>query len=247
MAIINYPDRIYKKIVPAIDRELAKRNPITVSGAQDITVDDLDIVVSPESDWQIDSIAFVFSNANARNFSASVKNGRKVVTNYNDYLWIEVRGVLPQRIILDSGFYNGTELSTELQTQLDANTSFIAAGITFTVVYDSTTGLFTITPSSSTIRYLDINTGQTIPNRQSIAGHLVGLNTTTSFAANVSSDLALLGLDTVVPIINETASSATSLYHDDLHILSIDQALILGSNSGVAVTIDYTIVYEELV
>jgi len=247
MAIVNYPDRIYKKTVPAIDRELVKRNPITTRGAQDITVDDLDVVISPESDWQIDSISFVFSNANARNFSASIKNGRKVVTNYNDYLWIEVQGVMPQRIILDTGFYDGTQLSVELQAQLDVNTAFVAAGITFTVVYDSTTGLFTITPSSSTIRYLDINIGQTIPNRQSIAGHLVGLNITTAFAASVSSDTALFGLDTVVPIIDETASTLTSFLHDDLNILSIDQALMLGSNSGVAVIIDYTVIYEELI
>lgn len=249
MAIKYYPNRVFKGKVPAIDRTMAKRQTVTTCGTQDITATSLDATISSDcaSGWQIDSIGFVFSNATARNYSAKIKNGRKVVTDLNDYLWFQIPTTLPQKITLDSGFYNGTQLATELQTQLDANTAFVAQGVTFTVAYDSATGLYTVTPSSGTIKYLNVNSSQTLRTRDSIAGHLFGLNADTSFAASVTSDTVVAGLNVVTDIINETGSTVLNDLDDGTYILSIDQALLLGSNSGVAVTIDYAVVHEDLV
>jgi len=246
MAIINYPNRIFKDIVPAIDRQLAKRNLKTVSETNDITATGLDLTISAKNGWIIDSIAFEFSNTTARSYSASIQNGRRVVERYNDYLWFHVTGCFAQRIVLDDGFYDGTELAAHLKAKLDANSAFIAQSITFTVVYDATTGEFTVTPSSGNIKYLDVNEGQTIPNRQSIAGHLFGFTVTTSFAASVTSDTAVFGLDSSAAIINQVSTTEESLYHDDLHNLSIDQSLSLASNTA-AVAITHTITYEEII
>ena len=246
MAIVNYPNRITKTVVPAIDREMAKRKPQTVTGALNTSAVALNVNITANSDWQIDSVAFQFSNANARDYSMNIRNGRKVVAGLNDYLWVQLPTTLGQRIILDAGFYNGTELALELQAQLDANTVFAAAGITFTVTYNNTTGSFVITPSAGTIRYLETNNTQTIPNYQSIAGHLFGLTATTAFAANITTDTAIPSLNGTAPIIDETASTVRTHYTDDVHYLSIDQAVNLRS-SIASLVVNYTVVYEEIV
>ena len=251
MAIRNYPNRIYKKTVPAIDRELAKRSPLEDNGYKEISVTPLDVTITGDAswfnDWQLDSIALEFNNAVAKNYSAKIKRGRKVVTNYNDHLWFQISTSNPQEITLDAGFYNGTQLAIELRTQLDANSAFAAAGITFTVAYAPNNGTFTITPSSGTVRYLNINTAQTLRTRDSIAGHLFGLEVDTDFVAAVTSDTEVYGLNTETAIISQTASTSTEHYHDDLHTLSIDQALHLETNSGVGTVVNYNVVYEELV
>jgi len=248
MAIINYPNRIYKTKVPAIDRELARRNPITVSGGANILAAAIDETISVNSDWNLDSVAFTFSNASVKNYGVTVRNGRRVVTNYNDYLWFQMNGKSPQTITLDEGFYSGTELAAELQSKMDANASYIADGVTFTVVYDSTTGLFTITPSSGTIKYLNVNVRQTLRTRDSIAGHLFGFNVTTAaYGASITNDTEVFGLDAEAPIIDEVASADTDRYHDDIHTLSIDQAVRITTNSGVNVRVDWTAVYEVMV
>jgi len=246
MAIKYYPNRIQKKFVPAIDRELAKRDPLSVNGSHDLA-GAMDVRVSANDDWQLDSVSLVFSGAVARDYSVVVQNGRKVVTDLNDYLWIDIDAVGKQRIILDEAFYTGTELANELKSKLDANSAFSAAGITFTVTYDASTGLFTITPSSGNIRYWETNPQQTLRTTDSIAGHLFGFNANTSYGASITSDTALLGLNTHAPIISETASTVVKHYHDDIHTLSIDQAIRLLSPGGVALTVTYTIVYETLV
>lgn len=246
MAIKNYPSRIYKKTVPSIDRVMAKRNPILTQGAANVFSTALDVTISRDDNWHLDEIGFTFSNTSARTFSALIKNGRRVVTNYNDYLWFHVVGTLPHKIILTSGFYTGTELAAHLQARLNA--SYASDGITFTVVYNDATGIYTVTPSSSTIKYLETNYAQGLPYRDSIAGHLFGLNeNTTAFSANVSSDTAVFGLDSEVSIINQTNSTATSYLHDTIHIMSIDQSLHLTSNAGSDVTIAYTVLHEDMV
>ena len=247
MAIIYYPNRVYKKNTPAIDRELVKRDPIKQTGRKNILTSGLKLIVSANSDWQLDAVGFTFSNALVKNYSAWIMEGRKVVENLNDYMWIQLNSTIPQRIVLDEDFYRGSELAAHLQTKLDANTAFAAEGVTFTVAYDEATGLFTITPSAGTIRYLNVNISQTLTTRDSICGHLFGFNADSAFAAAISSDTEVFGLNTERPIINETASANTSDYDDTIHTLSVDNALRLRSNTGVNVDIDYTVLYEELV
>lgn len=252
MAIKNFPRSIYKTKVPAIDRELAKRTPITVSGNKNMLPSGLDVTISSNADWQLDSIAFNFSNANAKNYYAQIKNGRKVVTKYNDSLWFWHRGAagsaLPQLIFLDAGFYTGAQLATHLQTKMNANTAWTALGTTFSVTYNATTGLFTIGPNAGEMRYLDDNSMQSTDIRQSFGGHLLGFNVDSAvFATTITSDTQVAGLNTETPIISQVASVATGHYHDDIHTLSIDQALHLQTNNGVATIVNYTVVYEEMV
>lgn len=247
MAIKYFPNRIFKKNKPAIDRVIAKRNPKEVRGSQNILADSLNAIISAEDDWQIDSIAFEFNNATARNYSAKVKNGRKVLSDLNDYLWFRINGTLAQQITLDSGFYTGTELAAELKSKLDANSAFSNKGITFNVVYDNTTGIYAITPSSGQIEYFNVNTAKTLRTRDSLAGHLFGFNQDTGLQGSISSDTSVPSLDSEMAIINETGSTSLSHYHDDVHTFSIDQALSLESNNGVDVTINYVVVYEEIV
>lgn len=248
MAIKNYPNRIYSLVDPAIDRVMARRNPKSVSGRHDASATAMNVTISPDIkyDWQLDSIMITFSDATARDYAAIIQNGRKVVENYNDYLWVQITGTLPQQITLDADFYNGTQLAAELENKLDANSSFAAQGVTFTVAYSASTGKFTITPSSGQIRYLNINEAQTLRTRDSIAGHLFGLNATTSFGATVESDTEVYGLNKEASIINQTGATNTEHYHDTIHILTIDKALKLTSSKS-NVVIDYTIEYEEIV
>lgn len=247
MSIIYFPNRVYKGRVPAIDRVMAKRQPLTTSGIQNIAATPLAVTFSSDDNWMVDSIGFAFSSAALKNFSAFITNGRHVVENLNDSMWIDVRGPGKQLITLEPGFYTGAQLGTELQTQLNTNAVYAAAGITFTVTYTAATGLFLITPISSTIAYIDKNTQTDFMSTDSISGHLFGLTATSAFAANITSDTAVFGLNSEVAIINETASTATTWYHNTLHVLTMDHAIRLASNSGPAIAINYYINYEVIV
>lgn len=247
MSIKYYPNRVFKGKVPAIDRELAKRKPILVQDSQNINSTAIDATISVNDNWQLNSIGWQFSAATARDFVASIKQGRKVVTDLNDYLWFHTPTTLPQRIVLDEAFYTGTELAAHLKSKMDANTAYAAEGVTFTVAYDTATGLFTITPSSGTLKYLNTNPAQTLRTTDSIAGHLFGLNADSSFGASVVSDTVVDGLDVEIPFVSESANTSLSYSHNELHTLGIDQAIHLTTNSGVNITVDYVVNYEEIV
>lgn len=156
MAIKYYPNRVFKGKVPAIDRVMAKRKVQVASGIANAAAAALDVVVSSNDDWQTDTIQFKFSDATPRDFYAYIKNGRKIVANLNDYLWIHTSGAGPQKVTLDAGFYSGTQLAAHLKAKLDAFPQFVTSGeAPFTVSYVAATGLFTITPTAGTIRYIE--------------------------------------------------------------------------------------------
>ena len=254
MAIVYYPNRVYKGKVPVIDRLMAIRKPVSVVGSANIASNSLSVVISNDENWQLDSIGWQFSNVASRNFNAFIMSGRKVVENINDRLWLQINGTFPQFIILSPGFYTGTQLATQLQTRLNAATlldgstnAFNTAGVTFTVTYNTIAGTYTITPASGTVRYLDVNTSQVLPIRDSIAGHLFGLTTTTVFAASITSDTTVFGLDSEVAFVSQSASSDLTYYHNDVNTMTVDQALHLTSNSGADVTMTYVVDYETLV
>jgi hypothetical protein len=246
MAIKYYPNRIQKGMAPAIDRVMAKRKPLSVRGAANVTSTALSQIVSANEDWQLNSIKFTFNNATPRNYSAKIIGGRKVVTDLNDYLWFQTPNTLRQKITLTQGFYTGTTLADELKTKLDANTAFAALGLTFTVAYDAITGLFTITPSSGTIRYWNVNPATTPRYKDSIGGHLFGLTTNASYAGSIISDSACYGLNQEAWIINETASVVTENYFDNITILDVDQAVHLASNTS-GVILNWEVSYEEII
>jgi len=140
-------------------------------------------------------------------------------------------------------------LATELEAKLDANTVFAAASITFTVAYASPS--FTITPSSGTIRYIDRNNTQPGNIRESIAGPLFGLTTTSTLAASVVSDTPVAGLGNSVSELVNVSDSATNylLITDDASgnrgPYTIDQAITLATNAA-PVDVTYKVNYEEL-
>ncbi|MFA5312390.1 MAG: hypothetical protein WC375_03600 [Methanomassiliicoccales archaeon] len=245
MGIIYYPNRVFKGKSPAIDYLMAQRIPRSVTGFQDITSSGLDHRIYQNTNWVLDAVAFQFNNTVSKTYGFNIVNGRAVVENLNDYLWFWVDGTMPQKIILGSGFYTGTELATELQSKMDANDAYTAANITFSVDYAPSTGLFTITPSDGTIKYLAVNTMTTHQNRDSIAGHLFGLTVNgSSFASSVQSDSPVFGLDQETVLLSSTSSTADH-YHDDTHVLTMDQAVRLTTNTAAS-TVTYTIEYEGI-
>jgi hypothetical protein len=245
MSIKYFPNRVFKKSVPAIDRVMAKKNPRNVSGCANVSANALSAIISSDVDWQINSVKFAFSNTAPRNYSAKILNGIKVVTNLNDYLWFQTPNTLWQQITLDAGFYTGTELATQLQTKLNANVAFTDLGLTFTVVYDGDDGSFTITPSSGTVKYIQQNNTQRLPIRDSIAGHLFGLTVSTDFVSSIVSDTKVFGLGQEVWFIDETGKTVLEHYNNDIHILDIDQALHIETNVANT-TVNYSINFEEL-
>jgi hypothetical protein len=201
--------------------------------------------LTPNRDWKIVGIKFTFDTGTARDYSASIIGGRSVLENLNDFLFFKVSGTAPQKITLDPGFYTGTELATELKTQMDANTKFIEQGVTFTVAYDAATGLYTITPSSGTVQYIEFNLSGSLPNQYSIAGHLFGFNEDSTLASPIVSDTVVAGLDSETIVIEEVANTDLSHYNNDIHILSLDEAIKIETNvAGVVVTycIDYQLI-----
>ena len=251
MSVIYFPNRVYhgNDKVPSIDRVMAKRQVRTAQGAANLAAVNLDAELTCNTQWQIDSIMFYFNNVASKDYSAHIANGVKIIANLNDYLWIVSSLVPAQRVIMDPGFYTGTELATHLQTKLNAMPAFSThvPTLTFTVAYNAATGIFTITPSTGTLKYLSIDITQPLSIRDSIAGHLFGLTTTSAFGATITSDTAVLGLDSEFTIISQTSSAATSYVHTGLEVLTMDQSLHLLANSGSSVSTNYMVTYEEIV
>lgn len=244
MAIKYYPNRLNKKVGSTIDIHRERLTTNVVSGSKDITSEALDVVISANNDWTLNNIKFNFPDSTARDYSAKILRGRKVVSGLNDELWFQLDTTLPQNIVLSPGFYTGTELALELQTQMDANVAFDDNGITFTVAYDAATGLFTVTPSSGNVKYLNVNKMTTHRYQDSTGGHLLGFNDDTVSDSAATSTDPVFGLGNEAWVIDETANDVTEHLFTDTQVLNIDQALHLETNTA-AVTVSYEINYEE--
>ena len=90
----------------------------------------------------------------------------------------------PSDITLSDGSYSGSDMATELQTKMNANTTLTGSGpaITFTVSYNSTTSKFTI----------NADTGNTIAydHSESNAGLTLGFNDDASASQTITSNQA---------------------------------------------------------
>jgi hypothetical protein len=247
MPLKDFPTNSRRIKKPAIDYVMADRSVLTESETKDITSAGIDKTISRESPWQINSVAFKFSNAAAKDYSLQLIEGRKIVQYINDSLWFQHANSLWQRIVIAPGFYTGDDLATEIQNKLDANTEFDDLGITFTVTYSDSDGTFEITPSSGTIRYIDLKNAAMLSTCLSTAGHVIGLNATTAFAANVVSDTPVFGLNSSSFIITESSSTETSDYSNDIHILSVDQAVKATTGTANSMSATFTVTFEDLV
>lgn len=245
MSIKYFPNRVFKKSVPAIDRIMSKRSPHVVRGCANVVSNALSAVISSDTDWQLNSVKLTFNNATPRNYSAKILSGIKVVKDLNDYLWFQTPNTLWQQITLDAGFYNGADLATQLQDKLNANTAFSNSGLTFTVTYDGVAGTFTITPSSGTVKYIQQNNTQRLPIRDSIAGHLFGLTADTAFVSSIVSDTFVFGLGQEAWFIDVTSGTVLEHYNNDIQTMSIDQALHIQVNVADTI-VNYDVNFEEL-
>lgn len=245
MSVKYYPNRIFRASLSPVDAITQKDNVNQFKFVNDISATAIDEVISPLRDWKVVGIKFTFSNANARNYSASVIGGRSVINNLNDFLFFKTERTLPQKITLNQGFYTGTALANELKAQMDANSAFLDLGITFNVTYDDAIGEYTISPSSGNIQYLEENALGALPDRYSIAGHLFGFNQDTAITASITSDTAVPGLNSETAILLENANTDLSHYNSDPHTLSMDEAIKVTTNTA-AVEVNYSIDYQNI-
>lgn len=243
MPVIYYPSRpkIASKHASTLNTPPVSR---TVAGSIDTSAEGLSVILSQENNWVVNSVSLSFSDDTERDYGIAILSGYKVIHDLNDYLWIQANTTLWQQIRISAGFYNGEQLAEELETQLNVNQAFDDNGVTFTVDYNDLTGLFSITPSSGTIRY--IQKANTVLNKSdSVAGHLFGFTETTNFEASIDSDTPVFGLgvaNPVVPLSSTTGATNLHHYHDDVHKLSIDQALLIES-AQANLTVDYVVNY----
>jgi len=242
MGILYYPNEIQKKYSNRIDVQMREARTYADSGSQDLTGAGMTYSLSQAvPSWKVELVTMHFSGANAKNYSINVETGRGIITGLNDAIWIGVTGAVPQRIVLDQGFYSGTTLATELQSELNADSVFSGLGVTFTVSWDSATRLFTITPSAGTISYVDENTAQAA-RINSTSGHVLGFTADQS-GASIVSDTAVPALGSKTAIVSETANTDTDVALTTEVALDVDSALSIDV-SAVALTVDYSVKYR---
>jgi hypothetical protein len=213
-----------------------------VSASQDLSGAALDYRLSvPQPSWVAEMVTLHFGSATARNYSISVEQGRGIIKDLNDNLWIGMLGSPARRIVIDPGFYIGTTLATEVQTKLNADTSFIERGITWLVVWKPSTLQFTITPSSGTATFFSVNTAQSV-RRNSKAGHVMGFEADASGTFLIS-DTACPNLGSKAVILSGTASAALNVVITDNIPMDVDSALHIDVSSA-ALTVDYSVKYK---
>ena len=237
----NSPIKRYPHVMEKLQRE---NRTFEATGSQDITSTPLSqIVWNPAPQWQINEISLVFSSSSNKNYSAALLQGRGILKGLNDSIWFKVNGAVAQKMVLTPGFYDGNTLSTELQTQLNANAAFTALSLTFSVSYTASTGLFSITPSSGNIQYVQENTGQLV-YRDSTAGIVFGFTVNSAASSPLTNDTPAFGLGNTVAIgLTATASANTSVFSNTVYPMDVDTALQLTTNTA-AMNAQYHVVYQ---
>ena len=250
MPITYYPISKIKKPYNPIDKIQKRKTILSVSNKVDLTTFGMNYTLwHPSDKWVVHEILMHFGAATARNYFVNKVIGRGIVSSLNDSLYFQTSGFPAQRIILSQGFYTGSQLATELKTQMDANQSFIDASTTpFTVSYNSTTGKFTIAAAGSAqIQYFVLNTAVNL-NKDSTARQVIGFNTDSIVANTLVGDTAVFGLGDNIPIDTETGSTDlnTIVNMDSLSPnFDVDGALNI-TISAIATYVDYKITYEEI-
>lgn len=241
MAIIKYPSRPQRAKKPAIDYIMSSTEPFSSQGGFDLNSGALEETISFGGSWSLNIVSLSFADAVAKDYSISIINGRKVVYRENDYLWFITSTSYPTKIELDEGFYNGSDLALHLQDKLDA----AFTPITFSVDYNVTApNVYTITPSSGTIKYIDRNR-QANSDMQSIAGHLFGFTEDSIFSASLASDTEVGALDQEIVVASATGDSALSVVDSTGYNMTIDQAIKIDVTT-CATTVNWTVLYEAL-
>ena len=179
-----------------------------------------------------------------KDYSIGKLHGRGILTNWNDSLWI-TRSNTAYRIVIPQGFYDNLGVCAALKTALDTFPKFIAQGVTFAVVYDLATGLFTITPSSGTIGYFhDFVSGGHL--RHSTAESVFGLMTdVTSESSSLTSNIAAPSIGTRFEIVGGIASAATKIALTEQLTMDIDTALYIEVSKLSNANLEWRVVHQE--
>ena len=246
MAIVYYPNSVVKKYPPVVDK-LQRLNTLeTAVGSKDLNTGALDTTIWYPGNYEISRVAMHFDGAASKIYSADIVQGRGIVTGANDKLFFLVNAAQWGLITLSQGFYNGTTLATEIKTQLDANTDFVAQGSTpFTVSYTAATGVFSIAPAAGMIQYFETNHCiMPVLGNRSTAANVVGLNQDSAMVAAVVSDTVVPNLGVGTSYFSGTSTALNVLGTDTLP-MTVDNGLRLQVNS-VATTVHYEVLYKVL-
>ena len=249
MPITYYFDSKYKKPYPNIEKIQKRKTILSVAGHADLTAAGTTYTLwHPSDNWDVHEVMMHFGAATVRSYSVNKVIGRGIVTNLNDLLWVRCNGYPNQGIYLDQGFYTGSTLSAHIKAKLDANTSFVAAGVApFTVSYSATTGKFTIATTAGNIQFVNTDTTAGI-NKNSSAGIVLGFTADSAFSTSIVGDTAIAGLGNLIPIDAEATSTDTNtiVNIDSLSPhFDVDSGINLTIGT-VATTVDYKITYEEI-
>ena len=245
MTIIYYPDeqaKKYKHVVEEVDR---RKQIMVAEGGGDITSTGLNASITYPGDWEVVDISLSFSSASNKTFSIGKQLGRQIIKNVNDRVWIAGTGLTAQEIVLSPGFYDGDELATEAQTELNANSCLQDGGLTpFVVTYTAATGLFTITPDANQVS-LDIYNSNTYVRRNSTAGPVLGFTIDANLGNSISSDSPVIGLGNIIAIQAESGSGDVGIAITDSFKLNEDETIVITTGTA-AMTATYKVLYRPL-
>ena len=250
MPITYYPNSRIKKPYNPIDKQQKKKTILSETNKVDLTASGMNYTLwHPSDKWVVHEILMHFGATTARNYSVNKVIGRGIISSLNDSLYFQTSGSPAQRIILSQGFYTGSQLASELKTQMDGNQAFIDAGATpFTITYNGTTGKFTIVAAGlSQIQYFVLNVAVNV-NKDSTASEVIGFNADSAMANTLVGDTAVFGLGDNIPINAETGSTDlnTIVNMDSLSPnFDVDGALNIIISVTKDTTVDYKITYEE--
>ena len=244
MAILYYPDHVQKKSRHVVEVQSRRDMSHSQEGSKDLNAGPLVYSFSPLSEsWTVNMVTLDFSAAVSKTYSINVETGRGILAGLNDSLWIDVNNSgWAQKIILAPGFYDGTTLSAQVKSALEANPTFAGLGLTFTVSYNSTTDLFTITPSSGTIQYYNLFPAQNL-RRHSTAGIVLGL-TADQGGSSLVSDTMVPGLGDLTPLISNTGTDQHVAVTETI-ALTEDTAIALASTAAAAI-VSYVVTYKTV-
>lgn len=243
MPILYFANSPVKKKVPVAEAQQFRPRTLTNSGSGALDSGLSTSFWHPAHSWIVKRADLLFSSDTSKTHTLSILAGRGVITGLNDTLWLTLNNA-GVAIVIPQGFYNGTTLSAAIQTAINANAAFVAAGVTCAVAYAN--DRFTITPNTGTIGFVSDNgIGSILTDypRNSTAGVVIGFLTDKANAASLQSDTAVSGLGLKF-VLSTATGTATSASATDV-ALNVDQALGIDVSRVPDATANWNIAYQE--
>ena len=243
MPIMYYPGEWAKMKMHVIEQQQQPNMLHSVFGTQNLSSGMLLAGVWCPKGWEVRRVSLNFDDATSKDYSVSIVRGVGIVAGKNDRLWIKVDTVPAQEAIIPQGFYTGDTLATAIATALNA-CDFPTASKPFTVVYGSSTGLFTISPASGNAKLLTSNT--TVRVRWiGTAAPLIGFTTDTGMTTDLVSDTAVGGMGTEMAYLSASGSSSLNIMSTDVVAMTTDDQLLVAASCSTGIAA-YEVVYKIL-